>query len=105
MGSAPFVVTDIDAASGAMLARNAWNSDFGSRVAFADLKGAQTDWTGDRREFIGRNGTLARPAALAGAVPLRKTLGAGLDPCGALRTAVELEPGGIVDVVFLLGQA
>jgi cyclic beta-1,2-glucan synthetase len=104
-GCAPFVMTDIDPGSGAMFARNAWSSGFGSRVAFADLNGTQTDWTGDRREFIGRNGTLARPAALAGAAPLRKTLGAGLDPCGALRTAVEVAPGGTVDVVFLLGQA
>jgi cyclic beta-1,2-glucan synthetase len=104
-GCAPFVITDIDPATGAMFARNAWQSDFASRVAFADLNGAQTEWTGDRREFIGRNGTLARPAALASAAPLRKTLGAGLDPCGALRTAIEIPPGGIVDVVFLLGQA
>ena len=104
-GGAPFVTTEIDAVSGAMFARNAWSADFGTRVAFADLKGAQTDWTGDRREFIGRNGTLARPAALAGAAPLRKTLGAGLDPCGALRTTVELPPHGSADVVFLLGQA
>ena len=81
-----------------------WNSAFGSRVAFADLSGRQTDWTGDRREFIGRNGTLARPAALAGAAPLSKTLGAGLDPCGALRTAVELPPRGSVEVVFFLGR-
>ena len=104
-GCAPFVMTDIDSGSGAMFARNAWNSAFASRVAFADLNGAQTDWTGDRREFIGRNGTLARPAALAGAAPLRKTLGAGHDPCGALRTVVEIPPRGTADVVFLLGQA
>ena len=39
---------------------------FGSRVAFADLGGRQTAWTGDRREFLGRNGTLDNPAALAG---------------------------------------
>jgi cyclic beta-1,2-glucan synthetase len=102
---APFVVTELDPGTGAMFARNGWTSDFGSRVAFADLNGAQIDWTGDRREFIGRNGTLAQPTALAGAAPLRKTLGAGLDPCGALRTAVEIPPSGAVDVVFLLGQA
>jgi cyclic beta-1,2-glucan synthetase len=84
-GCAPFVVTELDPRTGAMFARNRWTSDFGSRVAFADLNGAQTDWTGDRREFIGRNGTLAQPAALAGAAPLRKTLGAGLDPCGRRR--------------------
>ena len=31
-----------------MFARNPWNAAFGSRIAFADLAGRQTDWTGDR---------------------------------------------------------
>ena len=103
--SAPFVTTEIDPETGAMFARNPWNAAFGSRVAFADFCGRQTDWTGDRREFIGRNGTLASPAALAGAAPLSNNVGAGLDPCGALRTKVKLPPNGIVEVVFFLGQA
>ena len=103
--SAPFVATEIDPVTGAMFARNAWNAAFGSRVAFADLNGCQRDWTGDRREFIGRNGTLASPAALAGATALSKTVGAGLDPCGALRTNIKLPPHGTVEVVFFLGQA
>ena len=90
---------------GAIFARNPWNMGFGSRVAFADLRGAQSDWTGDRREFIGRNGALADPAALAGAAPLSKKVGAGLDPCAAMRTKIELPPGGRVEVVFLLGEA
>ena len=105
-GSAPFVTTEIDPVTGAMFARNAWNSGFGSRVAFVDLqRRRKSDWTGDRREFIGRNGTLASPAALAGATPLSKTAGAGLDPCGALRTTVELPPNGTVEIVFFLGEA
>jgi cyclic beta-1,2-glucan synthetase len=103
--SAPFVATEIDHVTGAMFARNAWNTAFGSRVAFADLNGCQRDWTGDRREFIGRNGTLSSPAALAGATALSKTVGAGLDPCGALRTNIKLPPHGTVEVVFFLGQA
>ena len=103
--SAPFVTTEIDPVSGAMFVRNAWTADFGSHVAFADLNGRQTDWTGDRREFIGRNGTLASPAALARETELSNTVGAGLDPCGALRTIVELPAHGTVEVVCFLGQA
>ena len=103
--SAPYVTTEIDPNSGAMFARNAWNPAFASRVSVADLGGRQTNWTGDRREFIGRNGTLANPAALTGSGPLSGTVGAGLDPCGALRSVVELAPHGTVEVVCFLGQA
>ncbi len=103
--SALSVVTEIDREIGAMLARNPWNMTFGSRVAFADLGGRQTAWTGDRREFLGRNGTLDNPAALTGVVLLSDRVGAGLDPCGALQTPVELEPGGTVEIVFFLGDA
>jgi cyclic beta-1,2-glucan synthetase len=104
-GSALFVTTAIDRETGAMFARNPWNAAFGSRVAFADLAGRQSDWTGDRREFIGRNGTCESPAALAGAAPLSNKVGAGLDPCGALRRSIVLPPNTRVEVVFFLGQA
>ncbi|MBB6251101.1 GH36-type glycosyl hydrolase domain-containing protein [Nitrospirillum iridis] len=104
-GSAPFVMTEIDPGTGALFARNRWNAAFGARVAFIDLGGRQTDWTGDRREFIGRNGTLANPAALGGRAPLSNTVGAGLDPCGALRAPLALAAHGTVDVILLLGEA
>jgi cyclic beta-1,2-glucan synthetase len=100
----PFVTTEIDPASGAMLARNPWNMAFAGRVAFLDLRGAQTDWTGDRREFIGRNGTLADPLALAHGGKLSNSVGAGFDPCGALRTVVDLPAHGGAEIVVLLGQ-
>ncbi|MBI3041255.1 MAG: glycosyl transferase [Betaproteobacteria bacterium] len=103
--SALSVVTEIDRETGAMLAHNPWNMTFGSHVAFADLGGRQTAWTGDRREFLGRNGTFDNPAALTGEVLLSDRVGAGLDPCGALQTPVELEPGGTVEIVFFLGEA
>ena len=102
--SAPTVVTEHDATTGALFARNPWNIHHGERVAFADLGARQTAWTGDRREFIGRNGTIGNPAALAAAIPLSGRVGAGLDPCAALQATVELERGGTMEVVFLLGQ-
>jgi cyclic beta-1,2-glucan synthetase len=103
--SAQFVTTEIDPATGAMFARNPWNAAFGSRVAFADLAGRQTDWTGDRQEFIGRNGTLESPAALGGKAPLSNKVGAGLDPCAALRRSIVLLPDTRVEIVFFLGEA
>ena len=100
-----FVETETDATTGAIFARNPMNPAFGSRVAFADMRGAQCDWTGDRREFIGRNRTLANPAALTSASPLSNKVGAALDPCAAMRAKLELQPGSVVEVVFFLGEA
>jgi cyclic beta-1,2-glucan synthetase len=103
--SAPLITTEVEPESLAMLARNPWSGPFGARVAFADLGGRQSAWTGDRREFLGRNGALAAPAALAEGVELSKTVGAGLDPCAALQTSLELRANAVTEVVFFLGQA
>lgn len=103
--SAPSVVTEIDSESGAMLARNPWRPEYGARVAFIDLGGRQQAWTGDRTEFIGRNGALDNPAALIHDTPLSNRTGAALDPCGVLQTHVELEPKAATEIVFCLGEA
>ena len=103
--SAPFILTDLDPDTGALFARNPWDAAFGPRVAFADLAGQQSQWTGDRSEFLGRHGTLEMPAALAGRVPLSGRTGAGLDPCCALQSSIALEPGESAQVVFFLGEA
>jgi cyclic beta-1,2-glucan synthetase len=102
--SAPYVVTEIDQETGATFARNAWNGEFASRVAFADLGGRQMSWTCDRLDFLGRNASLDHPASLERGDELSGTTGATLDPCAALQTEVELQPGQRVEVLFLLGQ-
>ncbi len=102
--SAPHVVTEIDASTGALFARNAWNGEFAERIAFADLGGRKTSWTGDRLEFLGRNASLHHPASLERGQELSGRTGAALDPCAALRTQVELGPGERTEVLFLLGQ-
>jgi len=101
--TAAFMQTERDAVTGALFASNPWNADSSGQVAFMDLGGLQTSWTGDRREFIGRNGSLAAPRGITGT--LSGKVGAGLDPCGALRTTVELEAGGEVELILFLGAA
>ena len=102
---APYVVTEVDPGTGVLLARNPWRMEFGSRVAFADLAGRQRSWSGDRTEFIGRNGSFALPAALATRKPLSNRVGAGLDPCGVLQTGVEIPANAEVEITFFLGEA
>ncbi|HXC50931.1 MAG TPA: glucoamylase family protein [Candidatus Limnocylindrales bacterium] len=103
--ASPHLVTEIDGSTGALMARNCWRTEFGERVAFADLGGRQLSWTGDRGEFLGRNGALDRPAALAGGEPLSNRTGAGLDSCAALQGRIELKPGEQAELVFTLGEA
>jgi cyclic beta-1,2-glucan synthetase len=103
--TAPFIISQVDATTRAMLVRNAWNSDFGSRVAFVDMNGHQTSWTGDRREFLGRLGDTARPLALDRRDGLSGRVGAGLDACSAMQAVLELPAGARKQLVVSLGQA
>jgi cyclic beta-1,2-glucan synthetase len=97
------VWTEVDEITRALLAHNAWSFDFGQRVAFLQVASRPRTMTGDRQDFFGRNGNWERPAALA-RVELSGRTGGGLDPCGAVQTKLELDPGEETEVVFLLGQ-
>ncbi len=102
------VVTSREPATGALMASNAFREMFGDRVAFLDLHGSTAlrgrTLTSDRTEFIGRNGSLQRPAAL-GRNALSGRTGAALDPCGAIQVKITLEPGEDQVVVGQLGEA
>jgi cyclic beta-1,2-glucan synthetase len=101
--SAPFIVTERDPDSGAMLARNAYNNEFADRVFFTAMNPPPASATADRKSFLGRNGNMARPAAL-GRAKLDDRFGAGLDPCAALQSVIELAPGEARDIIILLGE-
>ena len=75
-------------------------------MAFADLNGRQTAWTGDRTEFLGRDGALERPLAsdcLEQFCPI-------VSARGSIR-AVRCKrksgwpPAVTTEIVFFLGQA
>lgn len=100
--TAMHVVTEIDPQSGALFARNPYNGDFADRVAFLDVDGTNRTLTGDRTEFIGRNGSLRRPAAMS-RLRLSGKVGAGFDPCAAMQVPFELPDGQECEIVFRLG--
>ncbi|HVR31941.1 MAG TPA: glucoamylase family protein [Acidimicrobiia bacterium] len=99
------IVTERDESTGAILARNPWNADFGGRVAFADLGSGDVSVTTDRTEFLGRHGTIDSPSALQKQRRLSGRVGVGFDPCAAMQRKVVLAPGEEVELIFLLGQS
>jgi cellobiose phosphorylase len=100
--SAPHAATEIDPQTGVLLARNPYNTDFEGRIAFVGSTELSRSCTADRLEFLGRNGTPARPAAL-GRVRLSGKTGAGFDPCAALQVQLELAPGEEREIAFIIG--
>jgi cyclic beta-1,2-glucan synthetase len=100
--TAMHVVSEIDQNSGALLARNAFNSEFSDRVALFDVDDPTRTITGDRNEFIGRNGNLKNPAAML-RTRLSGRVGAGMDPCAAIHVPFELAEGKSRELIFRLG--
>lgn len=96
------VITELDTRTGAILARNAYNSEFDNRVAFFDADDVNKSITTDRTEFIGRNGTLSNPDALSRARLSGRT-GAAMDPCAAIQIVVDLAEDQEKQLVFRLG--
>ncbi|UHD19009.1 cyclic beta 1-2 glucan synthetase [Thiocapsa bogorovii] len=98
------VITEIDPTSGTLLARNPYNTEFADHIAFFDVDDTARTLSGDRAEFLGRNGTMHNPAALKRA-RLSGKVGAGLDACAAIQTVFDLAAGETHEIVFRLGVA
>jgi cellobiose phosphorylase len=100
--SALHVVTEIDPNGGALFARNSYNTEFADRVAFFNADDRSRTMTGDRTEFLGRNGTLRNAAAMSRS-RLSGRAGGALDPCAAIQVPFELADGQEREIVFTLG--
>ncbi|MBN8538095.1 MAG: hypothetical protein J0M15_13660 [Deltaproteobacteria bacterium] len=101
--TAPYVITENDPIGGLVFARNPTNNEFAGRVVFAATNEKESSFTCDRKEFIGRNGSLAKPEAMRNK-DLSGRSGAGYDPCAAFRSQIQLEPQEEREIVFLLGD-
>ncbi|SPF45218.1 Protein NdvB (fragment) [Syntrophobacter sp. SbD1] len=100
--SSMHVITEIDPKTGAIFARNPYNTAFRDRTAFFDVDEASRTVTGDRTEFLGHNGTLRDPAAMT-RMRLSGKVGAALDPCAAIQVSFDLAAGQEREIVFRLG--
>ena len=100
--SAMHVITEVDPNSGVLFARNPYNTEFADRVAFFDVDNETRTFSGDRKEFLGRNGALRNPAAMT-RLRLSGKTGAALDPCAAVQVPLELSDGEECEIIFRLG--
>ncbi len=98
------IVTEMDPHSGALFARNAYGREYAKRVVFVKVSEQERSVTGNRTEFIGRNGSLSNPASMR-RKRLSGKIGAGLDPCAAIQTHLELAEGQDREIVFIFGAA
>jgi len=98
------VVTRLDPQTGAIFARNAFNGDFSGHTAFLHCNESDRSLTGNRAEFIGRNGSPAAPDGMR-YQHLSNRVGAGYDPCAVIQAYLEIPPAQQREVVFVLGAA
>ncbi len=103
-GNMMHIITETDPQSGALFAHNAYGKECANRVVFAHVSSTSRSVSGSRAEFLGRNGSMASPAAMRRR-RLSGNTGAGLDPCAAIQTYVELEDGQETEIVFVFGAA
>ncbi|HJU64613.1 MAG TPA: hypothetical protein VJ596_03000, partial [Gemmatimonadaceae bacterium] len=96
------VRTSFDGQRRAILAQNYFNPDFAGWTAFCALSEPVSGHTGDRREFLGRNGSAMEPQALRRG-RLSERTGVGMDPCAALQCKLTLSPGETRELVVLVG--
>jgi cyclic beta-1,2-glucan synthetase len=96
------VLTRFDADRESLVAHNPFNPTFAGVRAFSAITEPVTGHTGDRREIIGRNGTVASPQAGDGGT-LGGNTESGSDPCAALQCSLVLEAGETRQLVVLLG--
>ena len=102
--SSNYLITSYDKTNDSLLCYNPWSQEFGTRIAFATFLEGNTSWSGNRTEFIGRNGNMRRPHALLKNENLSGEVGAGLDSCAAIKKNLTIEANQEITVVFILCQ-
>lgn len=83
---------------------NPYSEAFKNLYAYLKVVGGNNEtFTGDRGEFLGREGSIEAPKMLK-YKNLNNKIGAGIDPCLACGTSVEIQPNDEVELAVIFGQ-
>ena len=102
--TAPFVLSSHDEAGNALLATNPYSLDYAGRTAFLATSLKPAGFSASRREFIGRGGSLVRPAALEPGFVLSGSTELDGDPAAALACDLVVPANGEADLYIYLGD-
>ena len=98
-----FIVPDYDDENGVLMARNTYSTEFSEFIAFLASDQPVHGLTTDRREFLGMPGNRSYPEGLK-RIGLSSQIESGIDPCAALQSHLNFEPGEEKTITFMLGQ-
>jgi cyclic beta-1,2-glucan synthetase len=106
LGSAakPHVICNYDTTTQSIIASNSWNPEFEGRIAFLTASKKPHSISGDRHDFLGREGDLSSPAGIR-QWDLGGRFTTGGDNCAAYQVYVDIAPGETQDIIFVLGEA
>lgn len=103
-GTAQYISTYINEDKQYIYAKNPYSKSFGNLIAFLKVSGGENvSFTGDRTEFIGKEGSFENPRILK-KKSFSGSVGAGFDPCMAVNSKLSLKPGEEKTLVVLLGE-
>jgi cyclic beta-1,2-glucan synthetase len=99
-----YISTGIEVAKDYIYAQNPYSDKFGNLVCFLKcIGGENSTYTGNRKEFLGRGGSMRVPLALEKS-HLSGNSGAGFDPCLSMNSALSLRPQEEKNVLILFGE-
>ncbi|MBC2579722.1 GH36-type glycosyl hydrolase domain-containing protein [Clostridium sp. DJ247] len=102
--TAQYIFTGFNSEKEYIYARNPYSEHFGKLICYMKaLGGDELSFTGDRKEFIGRGGSVEEPKSLK-QIKLSNKVGAGYDPCIAENVKVTVAANGEKEITVLFGQ-
>ncbi len=102
--TAQYIYTGFDENYNYMYAKNPYSEHFGNLICYSKIYGGEElSYTGDRKEFIGRGGSIESPRGLK-YKNLSNYAGAGIDPCMCQTAKINLKPGEEKEILIILGE-